>query len=344
MRALITGGAGFIGSHLAEYLLERRDQVVIVDDLSTGAMDNVAHLKAHPHFRYHIDSVMNRPLVAELVDQCDVVFHLAAAVGVQLIVQSPVRTITTNIAGTEVVLQMAAKKRRKVVLTSTSEVYGKRLDVPFREGDDLLMGPPHKRRWSYACSKAIDEFLAVAYWEEHQVPVVIVRLFNTVGPRQTGRYGMVIPRFVEQALAGEPITIYGDGRQTRSFAYVKDVVRILAALSELPTAVGEIFNVGNDQEVSIAALAAQVRAQTRSASEIVFVPYDVAYGHGFEDMQRRVPDLSKLSRLLGDRPQTDLTSILAAVTAHLRDQQRVRIPAPPLAAVAPPIAAVAPPA
>lgn len=344
MRALITGGAGFIGSHLAELLLERGDQVAIIDDLSTGAMDNVAHLKAHPHFRYHIDSIMNRPLTAELVDQCDVVFHLAAAVGVQLIVQSPVRTITTNIAGTEVVLQMAAKKRRKVVLTSTSEVYGKRLDVPFREADDLLMGPPHKRRWSYACSKAIDEFLAIAYWEEQQVPVVVVRLFNTVGPRQTGRYGMVVPRFVEQALAGEPITIYGDGRQTRCFAYVRDVVRILAALAELPAAVGEVFNVGNDQEVSMTDLAEQVRAHTGSSSEVVYVPYDVAYGQGFEDMQRRVPDLSKLAQFLGDRPRTDLTSILAAVTAHARGQQPAPIPALALPAAAPPPAAVASPA
>jgi UDP-glucose 4-epimerase len=343
MRALITGGAGFIGSHLAEFLLGRGDQVVAIDDLSTGGMDNIAHLKTHPEFRYHIESVTNRPLVAELVDQCDVVFHLAAAVGVQLIVENPVRTITTNLSGTEVVLQMAAKKRRKVVLTSTSEVYGKRLDVPFREQDDLLMGPPTKRRWSYACSKAIDEFLAMAYWEEQRVPVVIARLFNTVGPRQTGRYGMVIPRFVEQALAGEPITVYGDGRQSRCFAYVTDVVRILVGLADLPAAVGEIVNVGNDQEVTMAALAEQVRAHTQSPSEIVFVPYDVAYGQGFEDMQRRVPDVTKLQRLLGDRPTTDLAHILAAVTAHLREQQRVRGRSPEQASKGPsPAASFAP--
>jgi UDP-glucose 4-epimerase len=322
MRALITGGAGFIGSHLAEVLLEGGSQVVAIDDLSTGAMDNVAHLKTHPDFTYHIDSVTNRQLIAELVDQCDVVFHLAAAVGVQLIVENPVRTITTNLSGTEVVLQMAAKKRRKVVLTSTSEVYGKRLDVPFREEDDLLMGPPTKRRWSYACSKATDEFLAMAYWEEHKVPVVIARLFNTVGPRQTGRYGMVIPRFVEQALAGTPITVYGDGQQSRCFAYVKDVVRVLVGLAELPAAVGEIINVGNDQEVTMVGLAEQVRALTRSASKIVFVPYDVAYGQGFEDMQRRVPDLTKLQRLLGDRPTTDLTHILTAVASDIREHLR----------------------
>jgi UDP-glucose 4-epimerase len=324
MRALITGGAGFIGSHLAEFLLERGNEVVAIDDLSTGAIDNIAHLKAQARFRYHIDSVDNRPLIAELVDQCDVVFHLAAAVGVQLIVENPVRTITTNLSGTEVVLQMAAKKRRKVVLTSTSEVYGKRVDVPFSEDDDLHMGPPTKRRWSYACSKAIDEFLAMAYWEEHRVPVVIARLFNTVGPRQTGRYGMVIPRFVEQALEGVPITVYGDGQQSRCFGYVKDVVRILVGLADLPAAVGEVVNVGNDQEITMAALAEQVRAHTQSTSEIVFVPYDEAYGQGFEDMQRRVPDLTKLGRLLGDRPTTDLAQILAAVTSYVRERRRVR--------------------
>jgi UDP-glucose 4-epimerase len=318
MKALITGGAGFIGSHLAEFLLARGDVVVAIDDLSTGAIDNITHLKPQPNFSYYIDSVMNRPLMAELVDHCDVVFHLAAAVGVQLIVESPVRTITTNIAGTEVVLQMAAKKRRKVLLTSTSEVYGKRDVVPFREADDLLLGPPTKRRWSYACSKAVDEFLALAYAEEQNVPVVIVRLFNTVGPRQTGRYGMVIPRFVHAALAGTPITIYGDGSQSRCFAYVGDVVRILAGLADLPAAVGEIINVGNDEETTIAALAQHVKVATGSASEIVRVPYDVAYGADFEDMQRRVPDLTKLTRLLHDRPRTGLQAILSSVIAHTR--------------------------
>jgi UDP-glucose 4-epimerase len=321
MKALITGGAGFIGSHLADFLLNRGDEVAAIDDLSTGAMDNIVHLKGNPRFSYHVDSVMNRPLLAELVDQCDVVFHLAAAVGVQLIVESPVRTITTNIAGTEMVLQMAAKKRRTVLLASTSEVYGKRTDVPFREDDDLLMGPPSKRRWSYACSKAADEFLAMAYWDEHKVPVVIARLFNTVGPRQTGRYGMVIPRFVEQALAGTPITVYGDGEQSRCFAYVGDVVRMLAGLATLPAAVGEIVNVGNDEAITMMALAHQVRTQSESASEIVRVSYDVAYAHGFEDMRRRVPDLSKLTRLLSDRPRTGLSQILALVIAHARTRQ-----------------------
>ena len=325
MKALITGGAGFIGSHLADFLLGRGDQVVAIDDLSTGGIENIVHLKGHPRFTYHIDSVMNRSLLAELVDQCDVVFHLAAAVGVRLIVESPVRTITTNIAGTELVLQMAAKKHRTVLLASTSEVYGKRTDVPFREDDDLLMGPPTKRRWSYACSKAADEFLAMAYWEEHKVPVVITRLFNTVGPRQTGRYGMVIPRFVEQALAGTPITVYGDGQQSRCFAYVGDVVRILATLAERPAAVGEVINVGNDEEITMAALARQVKAQTQSASDVVLVPYDVAYTGGFEDMQRRVPDLAKLERLLGDRPRTNLEQILRAVIHHAQSHQRAPI-------------------
>ena len=318
MRALITGGAGFVGSHLAEYLLDRGDQVLIVDDLSTGAMSNVAHLKGRPGFAYHIDSIMHHALVAELVDLADVVFHLAAAVGVQLIVEDPVRTITTNIGGTEVVLKMAAKKKRPVLITSTSEVYGKRDTVPFCEDDDLLMGPPSKRRWSYACSKAIDEFLAMAYWEEYRVPVSIVRLFNTVGPRQTGRYGMVIPRFVEQALAGDPITVYGDGTQSRCFGYVGDVVRILAKLADTGAGVGEIVNIGNDEEVSMTGLAERVKAQAGSASSIVYVPYDVAYGRGFEDMQRRVPSLEKLERLVGDRPRTGLREILDAVIAGMR--------------------------
>jgi UDP-glucose 4-epimerase len=328
MRVLITGGAGFVGSHLAELLLERGCEVVIIDDLSTGAMDNVIHLKAHPGFSYHIDSIMNRPLMAELVDRCDMVFHLAAAVGVQLIVDNPVRTISTNIGGTEVVLQMAAKKHRPVVITSTSEVYGKRTDIPFREGDDLVMGPPHRRRWSYACSKAIDEFLAMAYWEEHRVPVVIARLFNTVGPRQTGRYGMVIPRLVEQAIAEEPITVYGDGRQARCFGYVGDVVRMLVALSQSPAAVGQIVNIGNDEEVTITGLAELIKQQTGSSSEIVYVPYDVAYTQGFEDMQRRVPDLTKLERLVNDRPRTKLVQILAAVIEDVRRRRSVDTPVP----------------
>ncbi len=324
MRALITGGAGFIGSHLAEFLLARGDEVVAIDDLSTGSIDNIAHLKKQRPFSYHIDSVLNRPLMAELVDRCDVVFHLAAAVGVRLIVESPVRTIMTNISGTEVVLQMAAKKQRKVLITSTSEVYGKRTDVPFKEDDDLLLGPPNKRRWSYACSKAADEFLALAYLEEHRVPVVITRLFNTVGPRQTGRYGMVIPRVVDQALGGAPITVYGDGQQARCFAYVGDVVRILARLADLPAAVGEIVNVGSTEEITMTQLAQRVKAQAASRSEIVFVPYDTAYGAGFEDMQRRVPDTAKLKRLLADTPATSLEQIIDRVIAHARQSHRTK--------------------
>lgn len=324
MRALITGGAGFVGSHLAEHLIGRGDQVTVVDDLSTGAMSNIAHLKGRPGFEYHIDSIMHHALVAELVDLADVVFHLAAAVGVQLIVEDPVRTITTNIGGTEVVLKMAAKKKRPVLITSTSEVYGKRDVVPFREDDDLLMGPPSKRRWSYACSKAIDEFLAMAYWEEYRVPVSIVRLFNTVGPRQTGRYGMVIPRFVQQALGGEPITVYGDGTQSRCFGYVGDVVRILAKLADTGTGVGEIVNIGNDEEVTMTRLAERVKEQTDSASAIVYVPYDVAYARGFEDMQRRVPSLEKLERLVGDRPRTNLTEILRAVIDGMKNEEPTR--------------------
>lgn len=330
MRALITGGAGFIGSYLAEFLLARGDEVVALDDLSTGSIDNIAHLKKQRRFRCYIDSVLNRPLVAELVDRCDMVFHLAAAVGVRLIVESPVRTMMTNISGTEVVLQMAAKKQRKVLITSTSEVYGKRTDVPFHEDDDLLLGPPNKRRWSYACSKAADEFLASAYWEEHRVPVVITRLFNTVGPRQTGRYGMVIPRFVEQALTGAPITVYGDGQQARCFAYVGDVARILVGLADLPAAVGEVVNVGSTEEITIAQLAQRVKAQTASASEIMFVPYDSVYGAGFEDMQRRVPDTGKLKRLLADAPATSLRHTLDIVIAHVRNPHpaagRTRVP------------------
>lgn len=324
MRALITGGAGFVGSHLAEHLIGRGDQVTVVDDLSTGAMSNIAHLKGRPGFEYHIDSIMHHALVAELVDLADVVFHLAAAVGVQLIVEDPVRTITTNIGGTEVVLKMAAKKKRPVLITSTSEVYGKRDVVPFREDDDLLMGPPSKRRWSYACSKAIDEFLAMAYWEEYRVPVSIVRLFNTVGPRQTGRYGMVIPRFVQQALGGEPITVYGDGTQSRCFGYVGDVVRILAKLADTGAGVGEIVNIGNDEEVTMTRLAERVKEQTDSASAIVYVPYDVAYARGFEDMQRRVPSLEKLERLVGDRPRTNLTEILRAVIDGMKNEAPTR--------------------
>ena len=313
MRVLITGGAGFIGSHLADAYLQRGDEVLIIDDLSTGKIENIQHLKGHPHFHYTIDSVHNHPVTAELVDQCDVVFHLAAAVGVKLIVESPVRTIETNVRGTEVVLSIANKKKKKVLVASTSEVYGLSTDVPFREDGNLVMGATTKGRWSYACSKAIDEFLALAYWREKKLPTVVVRLFNTVGPRQTGQYGMVIPTFVKQALARRPITVYGDGQQTRCFGFVGDVVEALLKLMDHDQAVGQVFNIGSNQEISILSLAERVKELTRSASEIVYVSYDEAYEEGFEDMPRRVPDISKVSALVGFRPQMGLDGILESV-------------------------------
>jgi len=318
MKALLTGGAGFVGSHLAEALLGQGHAVHVIDDLSTGSIDNIVHLKGRPGFRYVVDSIMNESLMAELIDQCDVVFHLAAAVGVKLIVEAPVRTIETNVHGTEIVLTHASKKNKLVVIFSTSEVYGKSTAIPFREDADLVMGPTPKHRWAYACSKALDEFLALAYWKERRLPVVIVRLFNTVGPRQTGRYGMVIPNFVQQALMGLPITVYGDGRQMRSFAYVGDVVNALIALVEKPEAIGEVFNIGNSEEVAIGELAARVKAMTGSASEIVLIPYDQAYEAGFEDMPRRVPDLSKIRRFIGYAPTIGLDEILRRVVEHSR--------------------------
>lgn len=318
MRALITGGAGFIGSHLAEALLGAGHQVSIIDDLSTGAFDNIAHLKGRPGFRYTIDTIMNEPVLAELVDQCDVVYHLAAAVGVRLIVEAPVRTLETNVQGTEVVLKAAVKKQRPVVVASTSEVYGKSDAVPFREDGDIALGPTVKHRWAYACSKALDEFLALAYWKERRLPVIIVRFFNTVGPRQTGRYGMVVPNFVRQALAGEPITVFGDGAQTRCFTYVGDVVGALTAIVTREAAYGNVYNVGNTEEVSIRDLAGRVKALTMSASPIVNIPYDEAYESGFEDMPRRVPDLTKIRGLIGYEPRVPLDEILRLVIEHHR--------------------------
>ena len=326
MRTLITGGAGFIGSHLAEALLLQGDEVVIIDDLSTGSIDNIEHLKGRPGFSYVIDSVMNEPLLAEMIDRCDVVFHLAAAVGVRLIIEEPTRTIETNVGGTEVVLRNAAKKRRKVVVASTSEVYGKSADVPFREEADLVLGPTSKHRWAYACSKMLDEFLALAYHAEKQVPVVIVRFFNTIGPRQTGRYGMVVPRFVSQALAGEPITVYGDGTQSRSFTYVGDVVRALLALVDHPGAVGEVFNVGHGEEITIRALAERIRTLTSSASPIVTIPYDEAYEAGFEDMPRRVPDIGKIRALVGYEPRVGLHDMLCEIIGDAEREAARRRP------------------
>lgn len=316
MRVLLTGGAGFVGSHLAEALIAANHDVEILDDLSTGSLDNVAHLNGHPRFHCQVGTVMDPAVVGPMVERADFVFHLAAAVGVKLIVEAPVRTIETNVHGTEVVLKQAVKKRTPVVVFSTSEVYGKSTAVPFTESTDLVMGPTHKHRWAYACSKALDEFLALAYWKEFAHPVIVVRLFNTVGPRQTGRYGMVIPNFVRQALAGEPITVFGDGTQTRSFTYVGDVVRGLIALMQTPAAFGEVFNIGNDEEVSILALAQRVRALTGSSSEIVLIPYDQAYEAGFEDMPRRVPALAKIAAAVGYRPTVGLDEILSRVIAH----------------------------
>ena len=321
MRILITGGAGFIGSHLCDAYLERGDEVFIIDDLSTGSFENIRHLKDHPRFHYTIDNVHNQPVTAELVDQCDVIFHLAAAVGVKLIVESPVRTIETNVHGTEVVLSLANKKKKKVLIASTSEVYGLSTQVPFKEDGNLVMGATTKGRWSYACSKAIDEFLALAYWREKKLPTIVVRLFNTVGPRQTGQYGMVIPTFVKQALSSRPITVYGDGKQSRCFCYVGDVVGALMKLMDDEDAVGEVFNVGSNQEISIIDLANKVKELTRSDSEIVLVPYDEAYEEGFEDMPRRIPDISKINRQVGFQPARDLEGILTSVIDYYTGEQ-----------------------
>lgn len=323
MRVLITGGAGFIGSHLSDAYLGRGDEVFIIDDLSTGSFANIEHLKDHPRFHYKIDSVHNRPVTAELVDQCDVVFHLAAAVGVKLIVESPVRTIETNVHGTEVVLSLASKKKKKVLVASTSEVYGLSAEIPFREDGNLVMGATTKGRWSYACSKAIDEFLALAYWREKKLPTVIVRLFNTVGPRQTGQYGMVIPTFVKQALSGQPITVYGSGEQSRCFCYVGDVVGGLMKLMDDERAIGEVFNVGSDHEITILNLARKVKELTKSKSEITFVPYDEAYEEGFEDMPRRIPDISKVNRQVGFQPERSLDGILDSVIEFHSEQMSV---------------------
>ena len=316
MRILITGGAGFIGSHLADAYVARGDEVHIIDDLSTGSFRNIQHLKSNPLFTYTIDSVLNQPVLSEVMDQCDVVYHLAAAVGVKLIMESPVHTIETNVRGTEVVLAQANKKKKRVLIASTSEVYGLSEHLPFHEDGPLVMGATTKHRWSYACSKAIDEFLALAYYREKKLPTTIVRLFNTVGPRQTGQYGMVIPSFVKQALAGRPITVFGDGTQSRCFGFVGDVVEALMKLMEEPKAVGQVFNIGSDEEIQIGQLAERVRQLTGSKSEITFMPYDEAYEEGFEDMPRRIPDISKVRALVGFTPKVTLDEILRSVIAY----------------------------
>lgn len=319
MDYLITGGAGFIGSHLAEALLQRGDSVYVLDDLSTGSIRNIEHLRDNPRFHYTIDSADNRPLVAEMVDRVDVVFHLAAAVGVRLVVENPVRTLQSNLRPTEVILEMANKKQKPVLITSTSEVYGKSEKVPFNEDDPSAIGAASIARWGYACSKLVDEFMGLAYWQEYGLPVVVVRLFNTVGPRQIGRYGMVLPNFVRQALANRPLTVYGDGQQTRCFSYVGDVIGGLMGLMDKQI-YGEIVNLGNDEEVTIAHLAARVIQRSQSQSEIHYIPYEQAYGvgSGYEDMRRRVPDLSKAGRLIGYQPTVSLDEIIDSVIEYYR--------------------------
>jgi len=316
LRYLITGGAGFIGSHLAERLLDGGDHVVLLDNLSTGSVDNVRHLKSSERMQYHLDNIENRQLLAELVDDADIVVHLAAAVGVKLIVESPVRTIETNVNGTQLILEAACKKRKLVVTASTSEVYGKNTNVPFHEDADLVLGPTTKGRWSYAASKALDEFLALSYWKEKKLPVIVVRFFNTVGPRQTGRYGMVLPNFVKSALDNRPISVYGNGKQSRCFCDVKDTVEAVVRLMDTSKSIGEVVNVGNTEEITIEDLAARVKQRTGSSSPIEYIPYDQAYEPGFEDMMRRVPAVEKLEALTGFRPRTSLNEIIDRVTAY----------------------------
>ena len=324
MKVFITGGAGFIGSHLAERLLDRGDRVLVLDDLSTGSMDNIAHLVGRDGFDYRIGSALDQPLVSECVDRCDVTIHLAAAVGVRLIVERPVHTIETNVRATEVVLNAVAKKQKLTLLASTSEVYGKSAKIPFSEEDDLQLGPTSHSRWAYACSKALDEWLGLAYHREKGVPVILARFFNTVGPRQTGRYGMVLPNFAMQALTGEPITVFGSGEQARCFGHVKDAVEAILRLIATPATVGNVFNVGNDEEVTILRLAEMVREAAGSSSEIQLVPYSEAYAEGFEDMLRRVPDVRRLERTIGFRPRTPLSEIIADVVADQRARLATR--------------------
>jgi len=320
LRYLITGGAGFIGSHLAEQLLDRGHRVVLLDNLSTGSIENIRHLKASGRMEYHLDNIENRQLLAELVDDADIIIHLAAAVGVKLIVESPVRTIETNVNGTQLILEAASKKKKLVLAASTSEVYGKSTNVPFTEDADLVLGPTTKGRWSYAASKALDEFLAISYWKEKKLPVIVARLFNTVGPRQTGRYGMVLPNFVKAALNNSTIHIYGNGQQSRCFCDVRDTVHGLICLLECGRAVGEVVNVGNTEEISIEGLAHRVRERTGSSSRIEYIPYHRAYDPGFEDMMRRVPSVEKLYALTGFRPRTSLNEIIDRVAAFFHNR------------------------
>ena len=323
MKVLVTGGAGFIGSHLSESLLEEGHEVTILDNLSTGRLENVRHLESNPKFHIVIGDILNERLVDKLIERVDWVFHLAAAVGVQLIVKDPLRSMMTNIRGSEIVLENVYRYHKKVLITSTSEIYGKNTSDALKEDDDRILGSPLKTRWSYSTSKAVDEILAFIYWKEKKVPTVIVRLFNTVGPRQTGHYGMVIPRFVDQALRGEPITVYGTGTQSRCFLYVKDAVRGMLSLMASPEAVGQVFKWGNRMEISMNHLAEKIIQMTQSSSKIIHIPYDQAYEEGFEDMQRRVPDITKAAKTVGFNPQKTLEDILKMVI----DSQRVQAPA-----------------
>ena len=318
MRILITGGAGFIGSHLAEHLLAQGNEITVVDDFSTGRIENIRHLLSDPHFTLVRDTILNDKLMHVLIEKCDQIYHLAAAVGVKLIIEKPVHTISTNIAGTEVLLDIANKFNRKIIIMSSSEVYGKNDRIPFCEDDDRLMGATIYSRWSYACSKAIDEFLGLAYHRQYGLPVVIVRLFNTVGPRQVGQYGMVIPRFVQQALAGEPITVYGNGSQSRCFTFVRDVVGALVGLMQTDQAVGEVFNIGSHEEISIYDLACKIKEKTGSQSPIEKIPYSQAYEKGFDDMLRRVPSIEKIGKIIGYKPSYSLDQILDSVITYYR--------------------------
>jgi UDP-glucose 4-epimerase len=322
MRNLITGGAGFIGSYLAEYLLKQNEKVYVIDDLSTGSIGNIEHLKKNKNFQYVIDTIMNEHLTAELVDWADSVYHLAAAVGVKLIVENPVRTIETNIQGTDIILRHASKKRKRTIVASTSEVYGKSLKVPFNEDHDMVLGPTKKGRWSYAASKIIDEFLCISYWKERKLPVTVGRFFNTVGPRQVGHYGMVVPRFLEQAMAGGPITVYGSGEQTRCFCYVGDVVEAIYKLRDIEQSYGEVYNIGSKEEISINELAELVKKMFPGNIEIKHIPYNIAYEEGFEDMMRRIPDISKIVKLLNFQPCVKIDEILNEIHNYLKNKNK----------------------
>jgi UDP-glucose 4-epimerase len=320
MKALITGGAGFIGSHLADELIRRGSQVIALDNLSTGREENISHLLGNPNFQFVMGTVLDEFLMDKFVERCDVIFHLAAAVGVELIVKNPWESLTTNIKGSEIVLQMANRYRRKVLITSSSEIYGKNMNGPLKEEDDRILGSPLKSRWAYSTSKAVDEILSYIYWKEKNLPTVILRLFNTVGPRQTGAYGMVIPRFIWQALNGESITIFGLGKQTRCFLHVKDAVNAIIRLVDHPSAVGEVFNIGSQEEITIEDLAKKVIDLTGSKSSITYIPYEKAYEEGFEDMERRVPDVSKAKKLIGFTPTFDLKEILTDIISFYRNK------------------------